>query len=110
MGEPAPGLITCTATVPAVEEVPEALRLVEEMKVVGSMVPPKITWAPLRKLLPLTEIVKLPTGMGEGRAAVTTGILVNSVMLEGALVECASAALTAFTVTLVDFVNVAGAV
>jgi hypothetical protein len=77
---------------------------------VGSIVPPKITWAPLRKLLPLTEIVKFPTGIGEGKAAVITGTLLKSVMAEAALLECESAALTAFTVKLVDFGNTAGAV
>jgi hypothetical protein len=74
------------------------------------MVPAKITWAPLRKLLPLTEIVKFPTGIGEGKAAVITGTLLNSVMLEAALVECESAALTALMVRLVDFGSTAGAV
>ena len=76
-GEPAPGLITCNGIVPALAEVPVALRLVDETKVVGSMTPSKIIWAPLRKLLPLTAIVKFPTGNGAGRAAVTTGRLLN---------------------------------
>ena len=43
VGDPAPGLMTCRGTVPAAEDVPEALRLVEEIKVVVSIVPPKIT-------------------------------------------------------------------
>src|SRR6476661_233929 len=80
VGDPVPGLITCTPTVPAAEAVPVALKLVEEMNVVGSMLPPKIICAPFRKLLPPTAIVKVPTGIGVGRAEVTTGILLERTM------------------------------
>ena len=74
------------------------------------MVPTKITWAPLRKLLPLTEIVKFPTGIGMGRAADTTGILLNSVIAEGALWSGDPSTLVALTAQACDFGNSAGAV
>src|ERR1700757_3097718 len=79
VGDPAPGLITSTATVPAAEEVPAALSVVDETKVVVSIVPPKITCAPFRKFDPLTEIVKFPTGMGEGNTDFSTGRLLSTV-------------------------------
>src|SRR5438046_9803685 len=80
VGEPAPGLMTCSGIVPAVAAFPEALRLVEDTNVVGSMTPPKMIWAPFRKLLPPTELVKFPTGRGAGGAAGTPGRWVHRVM------------------------------
>src|SRR5262252_5773201 len=109
VGEPVPGLITCNGIVPAVAALPEALRLVGETNVVGSMTPPKMTWAPLRKSLPLTAIVKSPTGRGAGRAAETTGRLLNRVTNEGALLDCGSSTLGA-PMVMVDPVMPAGAV
>src|SRR6266576_5267024 len=85
VGDPAPGLITCTMAVPAAEDVPVALKLLEEMKFVVRSVALKTTWAPARKLLPLTEIVKFPTGTGLGRTADTAGRFVSNCTLAGGL-------------------------
>src|SRR5262245_47567301 len=85
VGEPAPGLITCTIAVPAVAPVPVALKLLPETKVVVSIVPLNTTCAPARKLLPLTEMVKSPTGTGVGRTADNTGRLVRRFTYAGGL-------------------------
>src|SRR5580704_8577122 len=111
VGDPTPGLMTCKATVPDEVDVPLALRLVDEMNVVGNITPPKITWAPLRKLLPLTDTVKLPTGIGVGRAAVTTGRALSRVTEDGALLDWGSWTLGALIVRVVEpGVKTAGAV
>ena len=85
-----------------------------ERRALESVEPPKplSSWVgfPFDWIACATEIVKFPTGIGVGRAAVTTGILLKSVMAEAALVECESAALTALIVKLVDFGSTAGAV
>jgi len=61
--------------VPAVLEVPDALKLIEVLNVVGNIVPLKRICAPFRKLLPVTDTVKFPTGIGAGRTAFSTGEL-----------------------------------
>ena len=80
--DPGFGLTTVRLTaVPfcAEVELPVAFSWVAEIKVVGRAVVPNMTCAPLTKFVPLTVIVKLPTGMGEGETALTVGTGFSSV-------------------------------
>ena len=94
---------------PAAEDVPLALRAVDEMKVVVSIVPLKITCAPFRKFDPLTDTVKFSTGIGEGNTDFSTGRLLRTVACAGLPVALDPAVVITLIVTVAGFGTAAGA-
>jgi len=106
---PGSGLTTVIANVPTVAAVPVACSRVEVEKVVSSGAPASITCAAFTKLPPVTAIEKAPCCTDIGEIVVSTGVGFQSVT---ALCPAApeSALLTACTVTVFGFGNVAGAV
>jgi hypothetical protein len=103
------GFITEIVNVPAELSVPFAVSCIEETNVVVSAEPLSRTCAPLTKLLPVIDSVKLPALTDAGETLLRTGVGFHSVTLLPP-VALASAALTASIMTLFGFGKLVGAV
>ena len=106
---PGSAFCTLTAYVPALAAFPAAVNCVPELNVVVIALPFSCTFAPFTNLLPVTVKEKFPVLVEVGLMPVITGVGFHSVTLLVPL-AVASAALVAFTLTVLGFGKLAGAV